>query len=354
MNIWPAVSYVIEKIPFDKIFDRPRDNRKDMRELAEILRSNPVSSTPVPAEKPKVEVKPNINTTSAVTTQETVNYQNRELGKVLIQMERHAAQGFKIPTASGPTSCDCGTKHLPDLESLCEETIPMVSDPVIYLKIMDWVKDISPKITPEANDGGLYTKEYPGMAVQARDFRKQLLGTLDYKALFWDKKLEQIQEEKAVKEPVTALDIPAELSKESEYAPETIIHDQKEPVAEVKENIPENITDLKNSETDTQEITDNGTVCQELKPMAEWIAGQDQEKCRTCMLTVTVPWYYEELEERGLNDTAEDLETLQKEGDPIKIAAALDQIKEQVDAETKQRLLEFDCATQSLDVSDAP
>jgi hypothetical protein len=84
--------------------------------------------------------------------------------------------------------------------------------------------------------------------------------------------------------------------------------------------------------------------------MTEWAAGEDAAKCRECMLTVAVPWYFDELEERGLKDLSSDLEAVQKEGDPLKVAAALDQIKEQVTPELKQRLLEFDCATQSFEM----
>jgi hypothetical protein len=67
------------------------------------------------------------------------------------------------------------------------------------------------------------------------------------------------------------------------------------------------------------------------------------------MIPIVVAWYFEELEERGEKELLDDLEVVQKKGNPIETAAALDQVKEQADPELRQRLLEFDCATQTFD-----
>lgn len=342
IDLWSLATWAVDKIPFERMFDKPRSNAADIRELQQILQASPPSTGPAPVTphtglvmvKEKVEIKPNPNTTSKVSTQETVDYQNRELGKILIQIERHASQGYKI----NGKACDCGIKHLPDIESLCEETIPMVSNPDIYYKIITWEKEIGPKITPEANDSGLYTAEYPEHSRQARDFRKELLGTLDYKALFWDKTLRNIQGEKAIKPELVSV---------------------SKPVADITNDITkkvQNETDITVKSPDQQEkednrpVTSNGTVCQDLKSMADWVDEEDEEKCRICMLTITIPWYYDELKAAGETDLVEELEEIQKEGIPIKIAIALDQIKENVTPEVKQRLLEFDCASQSFEM----
>ncbi|MDD5700633.1 MAG: hypothetical protein PHU23_01170 [Dehalococcoidales bacterium] len=342
INWWAAASYLIAKIPLEKIFSQEKDKSDSLQELKTI-----VDTLPKPA---KTEVKADPSSTSTVTTRETVDYQNREIGKVLIQMERHAAQGMRI----AGKACDCLSKHIVDLESLCEETITMVTNPNIYYRMIDWVRDITPKVSVEANESGQYRDEYPVMARQARDFRKEILGTLDYKALFQQGESPVIQEAENIlkqhKEKVTELEVPAELT--------------REPVAKPMENITDNITQKVQNEAESNEeaevqpeileeppkLCENGTVCLDLKPMVEWVNTEDKEKCRTCMLTVTVPWYFEELEERGEKELAEDLEKLQKEGEPVNVAAALDQIKEQVPGDLKQRLLEFDCATQSLEL----
>jgi hypothetical protein len=620
INWLAAAAYLVERIPFEKMLSRPKDKSEYMAELKEILKESQ-KSTPAPN---KVEVKASANSTSNVTTKETVDYQNREMGKVLIQMERHAAQGLRI--AGKP--CDCLSKHMVDLEALAEETITMVSNPEIYLQIIDWVRSIAPKTTVEANESGLYAQEYPVIARQARDFRKELLGTLDYKVLFnWDKTLEDIHKEKTAgkksprRKKITEMKIPPELAQENPFAPDTIIPDAAETPENMHKNMPEtkvitknvegiggvdagiadnikylndhgfktaqshsglssdhigrgtdegyiaffksdltpekirvlknaaeranltwdedeiffqpaitvrtaklksgkgyyevlkeaniesglepgkpdfmdklkvretlmrqklsqnggylfttdaenkaafdqfirNLNTLQNlpknaeyltgvppqpqvkvkqpketedkliwykepggaiqadavefptnkrhfvievyrdietggwnwlvqdgqrgwnwhglakdqdeatyiaanswytgvdptAKDDTKEpegdtsLAPNGTACPNLQTMTEWVQSEDTAKCRECMLTITVPWYYEELEAQGEKELAEDMQKVQQEGDPVKVAAALDQIKEQVKPEVKQRLLEFDCASQSFEI----
>jgi len=351
INWLAAAAYLVERIPFEKMLSRPKDKSEYMAELKEILKESQ-KSTPAPN---KVEVKASANSTSNVTTKETVDYQNREMGKVLIQMERHAAQGLRI--AGKP--CDCLSKHMVDLEALAEETITMVSNPEIYLQIIDWVRSIAPKTTVEANESGLYAQEYPVIARQARDFRKELLGTLDYKVLFnWDKTLEDIHKEKTAgkksprRKKITEMKIPPELAQENPFAPDTIIPDAAEtpdnmPESALSEPVPDQADEIVNQNVN---LSPNGTACTDLKSMTEWAAGEDETKCRECMLTITVPWYYEELEAQGEKELAEDMQKVQQEGDPVKVAAALDQIKEQVKPEVKQRLLEFDCASQSFEI----
>jgi hypothetical protein len=214
INIWPAVSYLIDKVPFERILVRPRDNRKDMMELYEILKTKPAGEKKIVVEKPKEtnhpafineepveepvegeyheveERKPKVHlerhegSISNVSTAETVAYQNREIGKVLLQLERHAAQKFTI----AGKKCDCGqSRHLLDLESLAEESMSMVDNPAIYNKVLDYVKDLGPKVTIEALESGKYDTEYASFVQRARDLRKELMGTLDSHALFPDR-----------------------------------------------------------------------------------------------------------------------------------------------------------------------
>ena len=345
INWWGLAAWAVDKIPFEKMVKPPSDTQS-LKELQGILSKAPVEPAQVTPSGPviireKVEVKPNSNTTSQVSTAETVAYQNREMGKVLIQMERHASQGLRI----GGKPCDCMSKHLVDLEALAEETITMVTNPGIYQQVTAWVREIAPKTTVEANESGQYIQEYAEMARQARDFRKELLGTLDYKVLFNGHK------STSVREKVTELEVPPELAREQVTKPDINLTDsltaEAQPVVESVENMPKNMPEQEVE--DTRPISANGTVCEDLKSMVDWVTGPDPEKCRTCMLTITVPWYFEELEAVGEKELVEDLEVVQKEGDPLKVAAALDQIKEQVKPEVKQRLQEFDCASQSFE-----
>ncbi|GAI65071.1 unnamed protein product, partial [marine sediment metagenome] len=132
-----------------------------------------------PQEAPKVhlaEPQP-----GGLSTEQTVDYQNREIGKLLLRMERHYAQKMRV----GGIPCDCGAqKHLLDLESLCEETIPMVDNPQVYYSVMNWVKEVGPKSTDQAAKSGLHDEEYPIFSHQARDFRKEIIGSLEPSALF--------------------------------------------------------------------------------------------------------------------------------------------------------------------------
>ena len=208
VNIWPAVSWIIDRIPVERMFNPPRDHKKEMEELRDILVPTAKSKTTVTEEKPapaveppsglipvstrRVHLEPKPASISAVSTAETVAYQNREIGKVLLQMERHAAQKFTI----AGKKCDCGqSRHLLDLESLAEETLSMVDNPDIYNRIIDYVKDVGPKVTVEALNTGMYDGEFPSFVTRARSLRKELIGTLDAHALFPKKEgsVEQVE-----------------------------------------------------------------------------------------------------------------------------------------------------------------
>jgi hypothetical protein len=370
---WGSIAaIVLDKIPLERIIFREQNRSQDREDLkkivdiinkdrAELAKSSQQTARIISIDAPKkVLLKRNNGSHSDVTTEETVNYQNREIAKLLLQIERHASQGMKI----NGRSCDCLIKHLPDLESLCEETISMVDNPDIYLKMIEWGKYIGPRGTPEANDSGLYTSEYPTYARQARNFRKEILGTLDYNALFQS---DPVPEEKVKKEKPVKLkepELPVEMAENSpnpiaaieKYYPKPVenvtnnITEKLQIEAKEEDDVKENDENISESEIeDTPPIASNGTVCPDLKSMAEWLANEDEEHCHSCTLAITLPWYYEELEKLGDKNLIEELEVVQKTGIPVDIGEAMDTVKEKVPPEVKQRLLEFDCATQSFE-----
>ena len=84
-------------------------------------------------------------------------------------------------------------------------------------------------------------------------------------------------------------------------------------------------------------------------PMAEWIEGETEEECRSCLLPPVVQWYNEELKERGLTEEVNKLEASVEEADPAGIAKTLDEIREAAPEELRTRLLDFDCAAQTFE-----
>lgn len=194
MNWLALAGNLIKRVPIERVLFPPRDNTKALQDFAAGMTAPVVQKTGAPEQKTMVttlekpESKPQeapkvhlAEPQPSVSLEETVAYQNREIGKLLLRMERHYAQRLRI----NGIPCDCGSsKHLLDMESLCEETIPMVDNPQVYYHIINWIKGVGPKSTDESAKSGLYDEEYPTFSHQARDFRKEIIGTLDPKALF--------------------------------------------------------------------------------------------------------------------------------------------------------------------------
>lgn len=109
-----------------------------------------------------------------VTTQQTIDYQNRELAKTLLALETHLSQGCRIDGM--PCDC-CSGRHPLELEKLSEEALSMNADPV-YHRIIELANEIERKANVEAIRSGEYTDEYPQLAVKARQLRKQVMGSL--------------------------------------------------------------------------------------------------------------------------------------------------------------------------------
>ena len=231
MNWLAAIMQFAEKLPIERLFVEPPSNRKKLGELQDILEGAHAQPAEAPPENPPEEIPKEYEDlrgyleprqqkvhlepppANGVSTEETVAYQNREIAKNLIVLEKHYAQKLTI----AGKKCDCGAgRHLLAIESLAEETISMVDNPDVYYRFIDWVKEVSPKSTDRAAKSGQYDDEYPVFSRQARDFRKELIGSLEPAAMF-DKKTEK-QSETSQPEEVTEL--PA-TEKEQGKLPET-------------------------------------------------------------------------------------------------------------------------------------
>lgn len=183
---WMAfITNIINRVPIERVLFHPPDNTKALEEFARTLPHAETQKGGSPEQKtmvtPKTPDKVSESVSTGVleppglSTEETVAYQNREIGKQLLAMESHYAQRMRI----AGTPCDCGaTKHLLYLEQLCVETIPMVDNPSTYEGIISWVRENEPKSTEEAAKSGRHDGEYPVLSGQAREFRKSVMGTL--------------------------------------------------------------------------------------------------------------------------------------------------------------------------------
>lgn len=87
--------------------------------------------------------------------------------------------------------------------------------------------------------------------------------------------------------------------------------------------------------------------CAAIRGMKEWIEdGGDESECRPCLLAPVLRWYRDELQQRGLNELAHEMEMAIEGADPLVIAEKFDDIKNKVPDDIKERLKEFDCAAQ--------
>ncbi|MBA7614695.1 hypothetical protein ES703_21964 [subsurface metagenome] len=95
--------------------------------------------------------------------------------------------------------------------------------------------------------------------------------------------------------------------------------------------------------------------------MEEWIQQEDPHKddpnhCRPCRLGVTANWYFTELKEKGHQDLADSIEKIassEEEPDvPLTLCKEFDRIKDVVEEPLRERLKDFDCATQAFNPED--
>ncbi len=201
---WMAVfTNIINRIPIEKVFFPRPDHTKALEEFARGLPQTKNQNKEPAGQKTEVTTKTLEKASQRVSTalleppglstEETIAYQNREIGKQLLAMESHYAQGMKI----AGTPCDCGaTKHLLYLEELCQEAIPMAKESSIYQQIVSWVREAEPKSTEAAARSGKHDQDYLVLSGQAREMRKKLLGTLSPAAMIESKGQISLEEAK--------------------------------------------------------------------------------------------------------------------------------------------------------------
>lgn len=194
IDLGAVVGNILRRVPIERFLFPPRDETKALQEFLESLEpskhQNVATSEPksgvsqplvIPPETESQETLGTPLSPPGLSTEQTLGYQNREIGKLLLRMERHCVQKFRVMGEA----CDCGqTKHLLDLESLCEETIPMAAAPDIYYQIISVGRELGPRCTVEVVASGQYDDEFPVYSKKYRDFRKSLIGSLEPSALF--------------------------------------------------------------------------------------------------------------------------------------------------------------------------
>lgn len=109
------------------------------------------------------------------TKEETTLELKRRLARELYKAELDLANGLKI----AGKNCDClSQKHTLMLDACAEEMVSQDPGNTVYQEIRQWIVDNQHKVTPEAADSGKYKDEYPRMALQFKEFRKRVLGTV--------------------------------------------------------------------------------------------------------------------------------------------------------------------------------
>ncbi len=172
--------------------ERLEEAGSDIHSIAEDLRGNIPNITPtIQGTEKALEIEPQSRTASPtggaskVTSEETIAYQKREIAKELWQLEKHLAQGCRIPDKTGKRiPCDCCEKGS-WIAGLAYESIPIAeragqtSD--IFEKIASWAEDLEPMVTVAAVEGGQY--DYKKISGEASALRKELMGSLTLGAL---------------------------------------------------------------------------------------------------------------------------------------------------------------------------
>ena len=91
-----------------------------------------------------------------------------------------------------------------------------------------------------------------------------------------------------------------------------------------------------------------GFTCEiKIESMENWIKGEKEEDCRSCLLSAISSWYVTLLEETGNNELANKMISAFETGNSLTIAQELDKVKLGVGNKLKPKLEEFDCLCQS-------
>lgn len=122
---------------------------------------------------------------SKITSEETVVYQKKEIAKELWQLEKHLAQGCRIPDKNGKRiPCDCCQKGT-FVSGLAYETIPIAErigqSSNVFNEIATWCEELDTKVTVSAIESGQY--DYKRLSGEASTLRKKLMGTLALSAM---------------------------------------------------------------------------------------------------------------------------------------------------------------------------
>lgn len=107
-----------------------------------------------------------------VTDEQTIRYQYKSVRAELMLLQKHLREGCAIEGVA----CDCCEKHPEQLEALALESFGMTADPV-FVDVANWARKIQPITTEEASESGQYSEVYPGLALEARELIKTLMGS---------------------------------------------------------------------------------------------------------------------------------------------------------------------------------
>lgn len=108
-------------------------------------------------------------------------------------------------------------------------------------------------------------------------------------------------------------------------------------------------------------MTEEGKQQASIPTMEEWIREPDPHKddpefCRPCRLGVIAQWYFNELKEKGHQDLAAVIEQIGTNDEnpdmPLTLCKQFDIIKVVVEEPLRERLKDFDLATQSFNPND--
>lgn len=199
-NWWAMVIGIANKIPFERLLIKQRDEVKPLEELAQKMEES-VSRQPVSLEKteetrevPQTAVSTETRP-SKLTTEETIAYQNREIARELWLVERHLAQGCRIPDSSGKRiPCDCCEKGT-FIAGLAYEAIPIAERggkaSEVYVKIARWSENLVPIVTVAAVESEQY--DYKKLSGEASELRKELMGSLSFGSLLAPKESDTVE-----------------------------------------------------------------------------------------------------------------------------------------------------------------
>ncbi len=175
----------------------------DIRSIADELHAGIPGTTStiqgtekVPEIEPRSSRQTPVTGASKPTSDEILAYQNREIGSELWLLEKHLAQGCRIPDKAGKRiPCDCCEKG-GFIAGLAYESIPIAEragrSSTVYEKIARWAEELSLMVTVAAVESGEY--DYKKLSGEASALRKELMGSLSLGALLSPKDRNEVAE----------------------------------------------------------------------------------------------------------------------------------------------------------------